>query len=58
MKKSQICVVVGLILVSLPLLFGYDRKPLPQQAPDACPGWQESQGVFIGAAAYVGERTR
>ena len=39
-------------------LAAYDKKPLPEPAPDACPGWQESQGVFIGAVPYVGERTR
>jgi hypothetical protein len=46
------------LMVVRPCLAGYDKRPLPEPAPDACPGWQESQGVFIGAVPYVGDRTR
>lgn len=52
-------IVPALALILLTAwLAAYDKKPLPAPAPDACPGWQESQGVFIGAVPYVGERTR
>jgi len=52
-------VILLLLIASLSSwLAAYDKKPLPEPAPDACPGWQESQGVFVGAIPYVGERTR
>jgi hypothetical protein len=60
MQKNKISGVLLILLISAlsPWLAAYDKKPLPQPAPDACPGWQESQGVFVGAVPYVGERTR
>ncbi len=60
MNNSLLLRVILLLLIASlsPFLSAYDKKPLPEPAPDACPGWQESQGVFIGAIPYVGERTR
>jgi hypothetical protein len=58
-KSLFLRVILLLLIVSLASwLAAYDKKPLPEPAPDACPGWQESQGVFVGAVPYVGERSR
>jgi hypothetical protein len=58
-NSSFLRVILLLLIASLSSwLAAYDKKPLPEPAPDACPGWQESQGVFVGAIPYVGERTR
>ncbi len=55
-RRSTILALVPLVAMAvMGVAAAYDLKPLPAVTPEACPAWQASQGLVIGALPYAGK---